>query len=89
LSAINKRFEKSKGNAVRDRQLRLDFSKLWDEYIKCQKSLEKQHIHSEPLMHYRWMLEEYRVSLFAQELKTIMPISEKRLKTYWNQLSDV
>jgi ATP-dependent helicase HrpA len=35
------------------------------------------------------MLEEYRVSLFAQELKTRFPVSEKRLKTYWNELSDV
>ena len=89
LSAINKRFDKSKSNAIRDRQLRLDFSKLWDEYIKRQQSLEKQHIDSDQLNHYRWLLEEYRVSLFAQELKTRMPISEKRLRTYWNQLSDV
>jgi ATP-dependent helicase HrpA len=89
LMGINKRFEKSKTNATRDRQLRLEFSKLWDEYIKRRESLAKQHIESEQLNHYRWMLEEYRVSLFAQELKTKFPVSEKRLKTYWNVLSDV
>ena len=89
LSAINKRSEKAKDNAVRDRQLRIGFSKLWDEYIKRHALLEKQHIDSEQLDHYRWMLEEYRVSLFAQELKTRFPVSEKRLKTYWNELSDV
>jgi len=89
LSAINKRFDKSKSNAARDRQLRLDFAKLWDEYVKRQQSLEKQHIDSEQLKHYRWLLEEYRVSLFAQELKTMVPVSEKRLRTYWNELSDV
>jgi len=89
LMAINKRFEKSKTNATRDRQLRLDFSRLWDEYIKRQAVLEKQHIESEQLDHYRWMLEEYRVSLFAQEIKTKFPVSEKRLKKYWNALSDV
>jgi len=27
----------------------------------------------------RWMIEEYRVSLFAQELKTMMKVSDKRL----------
>lgn len=32
---------------------------------------------------YRWMLEELRVSLFAQNLKTRMPVSEKRLKRQW------
>ena len=89
LMAINKRFEKSKTNATRDRQLRLGFSRLWDEYVKRQATLEKQHIESEQLTHYRWMLEEYRVSLFAQEIKTKFPVSEKRLKKYWNALSDV
>jgi ATP-dependent helicase HrpA len=88
LSAIKKRFEKAKTNATRDRQLRLEYSKLWDEYIKRKISLEKQHIDSQQLDHYRWMLEEYRVSLFAQELKTKFPVSEKRLKMYWNSLSD-
>lgn len=89
MLAINKRFEKSKTNATRDRQLRIDFSKIWDEYIKRQEVLLKQHISSDQLDHYRWMLEEYRVSLFAQELKTKFPVSEKRLKKYWNELSDV
>ena len=88
LIAINKRFDKSKTNAIRDRQLRLEFSRLWDEYIKRQAALVKLHIESEQLNHYRWMLEEYRVSLFAQEVKTKFPISEKRLKSYWNELSD-
>jgi ATP-dependent helicase HrpA len=88
LMAIKKRFEKAKTNAIRDRQLRLEFSSLWQEYIKRQAALEKQHIDSQQLNHYRWMLEEYRVSLFAQELKTKFPVSEKRLKTYWNELSD-
>ena len=31
----------------------------------------------------RWMLEEFRVSLFAQQLKTAYPISAKRLEKAW------
>ncbi len=88
LTAIKKRIEKSKTNVTRDRQLRIEYARLWDEYIRRQASLEKQHIDSPQLHHYRWMLEEYRVSLFAQELKTKFPVSEKRLRTYWNELSD-
>ncbi len=88
LMAIKKRFDKAKTNVTRDRQLRLEFTSLWQAYIKRKVSLEKQHIDSQQLNHYRWMLEEYRVSLFAQELKTKFPVSEKRLKTYWNELSD-
>ena len=32
---------------------------------------------------FRWMLEELRVSLFAQELKTSVPVSPKRLDAQW------
>jgi ATP-dependent helicase HrpA len=88
LMGINKRVEKSQTNMTRDRQLKIEFSRLWDEYVKRQKLLEKQHIDSEQLAHYRWMLEEYRISLFAQELKTRFPVSDKRLRKFWNELSD-
>ncbi len=37
---------------------------------------------------FQWALEEYRVSLFAQQLKTPMPISAKRLQKRWDQLFD-
>ena len=36
---------------------------------------------------YRWLLEELRVSLFAQELRTPQPVSVKRLDKAWQQLS--
>ena len=32
---------------------------------------------------YRWMLEEFRVSLFAQQMKTRLPVSNKRLEQQW------
>jgi ATP-dependent helicase HrpA len=35
---------------------------------------------------YRWMLEEYRVSLFAQQLGTVVPVSPKRLEKLWEEL---
>jgi ATP-dependent helicase HrpA len=35
----------------------------------------------------RWLLEELRVSLFAQELRTPQPVSAKRLDKVWAQLS--
>ena len=89
LSGISKRLEKSTSNPTRDRSLRIEFTGLWQEYTKRQKSLIKQGLYSPQLAHYRWMLEEYRVSLFAQELKTLFPVSAKRLKKYWNEISDI
>ena len=35
---------------------------------------------------YRWMLEEYRVSLWAQQLGTKVPVSDKRLNKQWSQV---
>ena len=37
---------------------------------------------------FRWLLEELRVSLFAQELRTPQPVSVKRLEKVWQQLSN-
>ncbi|MDX1443379.1 MAG: ATP-dependent RNA helicase HrpA [Gammaproteobacteria bacterium] len=39
----------------------------------------------EELLEYRWMLEEYRVSLFAQELGTRVTVSEKRMNEQWQR----
>jgi len=38
------------------------------------------------LLDFRWQLEELRVSLFAQELKTPYPVSVKRLQKAWQDL---
>jgi ATP-dependent helicase HrpA len=38
------------------------------------------------LARYRWLLEEYRVSLFAQTLGTREPASAKRLRELWEQV---
>jgi ATP-dependent helicase HrpA len=35
---------------------------------------------------YRWMIEEYRISLFAQQLGTVGPVSRKRLEKLWEEL---
>lgn len=88
LAGIRKRFDKSQTNLTKDRRLRIEYSNIWEEYIKRQESLAKQNIKSGELNYYRWMLEEYRISLFSQELKTRFPVSEKRLKKYWNEIID-
>ena len=37
---------------------------------------------------FRWLLEELRVSLFAQELRTPVPVSVKRLAKLWHSIRD-
>ena len=41
----------------------------------------------ERLTDFRWLLEELRVSFFAQELRTPMPVSVKRLTKVWESIS--
>jgi len=40
------------------------------------------------LDHYRWLIEEFRVSLFAQQLGTAMPVSEQRLEAQWAKVAE-
>ncbi len=75
LKAILKRLEKLKGNAHKDRGLQVQIQPLWEEY----KKTLKKYSGNAALKEYRWMLEEFRVSLFAQDLGTSYPVSAKRL----------
>jgi len=79
LKAILKRIEKMKQNPQKDRILRLEIEPLWKRYLE-QK--EKQGLTNQ-LREFRWMLEELRVSLFAQDLGTAFPVSSKRLDKTW------
>ncbi len=56
---------------------------LWEQYLRRRDVQKKQNIYDPELTEYRWMLEEFRVSLFAQELKTSMTISPQRLEAQW------
>ncbi|MFO1372584.1 MAG: DUF3418 domain-containing protein [Candidatus Competibacteraceae bacterium] len=59
---------------------------MWEP---CQRQMEwnaRQEKHDPELIRFRWLLEELRVSQFAQELKTIAPVSVKRLEEQWGRV---
>ena len=58
----------------------LEIKPLWQAYLDRKHKHEQQGIVDAELETYRWMIEVLRVSLFAQELKTKMPVSAKRVK---------
>ena len=84
LKAMTLRLEKYSGNPARDAAREADIQELeqmWQEKID---SLVKQGLPvSDDLAAFKWMIEELRVSLFAQELKTPYPVSVKRLLKEW------
>ena len=87
LQAIMKRLEKLDGNIQRDRVATQEFKKVWEQYAKRADKHHREGVRDSALSQYRWMLEEYRVSLFAQELKTKVPVSPKRLRALWADIS--
>ncbi|UOP04163.2 DUF3418 domain-containing protein [Conchiformibius kuhniae] len=83
LKAMVFRMEKYSGNPARDAAREADIQQLeavWQEKVQ---SLARQNLPvSGSLNDFLWQLEELRVSLFAQELKTPYPVSIKRLIKY-------
>ncbi len=76
VKAIKRRVERLSGNVARDTQLMQQVQPYWKGYqqLLTRKSLQQSELHK-----LKWMIEEFRVSLFAQELKTAVPVSGKRL----------
>jgi ATP-dependent helicase HrpA len=57
----------------------------WNRYLERRQRHDALGIQDADLAHFRWLLEEYRIALFAQELGTMMPISERRLEKQWDR----
>ncbi|OFN40581.1 RNA helicase [Neisseria sp. HMSC059F02] len=80
LKAMTLRLEKYSSNPARDAAREADIQELEQMWQEKTDSLVKQgQPVSDDLAAFRWMIEELRVSLFAQELKTPYPVSVKRL----------
>ena len=87
LKAMTLRLEKYSGNPARDAAREADIQELEQMWQEKTDSLVKQGLPvSDDLAAFRWMIEELRVSLFAQELKTPSPVSVKRLLKEWEKI---
>lgn len=81
LKAIPQRFEKMKsGGLSADREAIKELEKYRNRYIERLETHEAAGIYDPELELFRWMLEEYRVSLFAQKLGTSIKVSPVRLE---------
>lgn len=86
LKAIIARLDKLEADSSKDRAARLKVQPYWERYKERAKMLAEQQRESAALETYRWLIEEYRVSLFAQPIKTAVPVSEKRLNQSWEEV---
>ncbi len=83
LKAIVMRLDKLKADPGRDASRLAELRPLDQRHAK--KLAERRGARDPRLEEFRWWLEELRVSLFAQELKTPQPVSAKRLEKIWAQ----
>ncbi|WP_244121078.1 ATP-dependent RNA helicase HrpA [Burkholderia gladioli] len=84
LKGIAMRIDKLKADAARDARQLAEFAPLNQHY---QRALSQRGGAADArLTEFRWLLEELRISLFAQELRTPMPVSVKRLHKVWESL---
>ena len=82
LKAIAMRINKAKAGAMeRDLENFKSIRPLWQNWLGVRNQLEPE------IREYRWMVEELRVSLFAQELRTPYPVSLKRVGRAWEELN--
>ncbi|MEW6367180.1 MAG: ATP-dependent RNA helicase HrpA [Acidobacteriota bacterium] len=61
---------------------------LWRSYMERWDTHRQRALSDPELDRYRWLLEEMRISLFAQELRTALPVSLKRLEAQWLKVKE-
>ncbi|MBI1905575.1 MAG: ATP-dependent RNA helicase HrpA [Rhodocyclales bacterium] len=84
LKGVGIRLDKLRNNPARDAQLLSEWRKLAQPWERALHAAQRSGAPDPFLEEFRWLLEELRVGLFAQEIKTPMPVSVKRLQKIWD-----
>jgi ATP-dependent helicase HrpA len=85
LKAITLRLDKYRADPTRDANRLAELRPLEQRYWRL--VAERKGVVDDRMLEFRWLLEELRVSFFAQELRTPQPVSVKRLDKAWAQLN--
>ena len=85
LKAITLRLDKYRADPARDAARLAEVRPLEQRYWRL--VAERKGAVDERMQEFRWLMEELRVSFFAQELRTPQPVSVKRLEKAWAQLN--
>ncbi|MCM5679924.1 ATP-dependent RNA helicase HrpA [Schlegelella sp. S2-27] len=85
LKGVQMRLDKWRIDPARDAQRLTELRPLEQRYLRA--LAERKGAADARLDEFRWLLEELRISLFAQELRTPQPVSVKRLEKAWTQMA--
>jgi ATP-dependent helicase HrpA len=89
LAAISARLRKLTGSGeglAKDERGMIDVQPRQEAFLWACRNRDASHGPDPALEQYRWMLEEFRVQTFAQELGTAVPVSGKRLDQLWSRI---
>jgi len=87
LQALVRRLQRYAQDPGRDRRHAAQVEAWWTRYVERAEAERRAGAVSPALDAFRWLIEELRVSLFAQELRTSVPVSLKRVEKAWQALS--
>jgi ATP-dependent helicase HrpA len=87
LSALERRMDRLDREPSRDAPGLNAIRPWWERYLERAERQRRKGLDDPALEQFRWLLEEYRVSLFAQELGTAEKVSDKRLRDAWSGLA--
>ncbi len=85
LKGVVMRLDKWRADPARDAARLAELRPIEQRYLRT--VAERKGVRDARLEEFRWLLEELRISLFAQELRTPQPVSAKRLDKVWTQLT--
>jgi ATP-dependent helicase HrpA len=80
VKAVRLRVERKQRDPAKDAQKAAHVTPFWQQYRAAPPSPAQEE--------FRWLLEEFRVSIFAQELKTAVPVSAARLEKAWQEVRE-
>jgi ATP-dependent helicase HrpA len=87
LRGIPHRLERlASGSLEKDIESTYEIANYWRQYTDQKAIHEEDRVYDTELEMYRWMIEEYRVSCFAQSLGTAFSVSPKRLAKQWGKV---
>ena len=88
LQAMQHRFEKATtGGFQKDRKLQEQVTPHWRRAIHARDQLGESWLSHPKVVQHRFLVEEFRVSLFAQQLRTAVTISDKKLNELWKEIA--
>jgi len=86
LKALGRRIQKYASNPERDARHGAQVEAWRSRLSEARERLQRDGGDAAPLAEFRWWIEELAVALFAQELKTPFPVSDKRLERRWAEI---